>query len=106
MRRIFFIEQESITGSCKGFFSFFGRTVPSSLCEKLPMTKSAAPRSRTTRSTNWRRMTHLTPAKLISVKRTMTIAAMARSISGEWDSEMRPAMDSPKPVAQRALPIA
>ncbi len=51
-------------------------------------------------------MTHLTPAALTSVSSAMTTAATARSIRGEWSGASRPAIDSPKPVAHRALPMA
>ena len=36
----------------------------------------------------------------------MTMAAMARSAMGWCTSEMTPAIDSPKPVAHNAFPIA
>jgi len=71
-----------------------------------PTRKSAAPKSRMTSRANCSRITHLTPAALTTVKATMTSAATALSASGEWSGQRRPAMDSPNPVAHRALPMA
>ena len=73
------------------------------------MKKSAAPSSKTTRRANCSLMTHLTPAAFTTVRSTMTKAAIARSASGEWPScvdERSPAIDSPKPVAHNAFPMA
>ena len=65
-----------------------------------------APKTKMAKRTNCRRMTHLTPAKLMSVNMTITKAATLRSIHGFGVSEINPAMDSPNPVAHKALPMA
>ena len=55
---------------------------------------------------NCNRITHLTPAKLIKVNIMITNAATLLSIQGFGSSvgEINPAMDSPNPVAHKALP--